>query len=405
MQNIDKAEEIAKNMIDLAPDNHLGYGCLGDIYFEYVDYELALKCYDVALSYSPEELTYLYNKACCLNILNRIQEAFDIIDKILSINSDYIQALTLKTFIYLKRKNYAKAMETYPFMVRPDIKQLINSRRFSSISVDEKSKQYYKSHWNREDLTDKTLLLYNNDGYGDSIMFSRYVPLLEKKTKKLIIEADKNLYDLYKFNFKNSQVILETDKPFNECDYTVSSMELLYAINSDFESIPFSGGWLNSPVEKTNRFETSTKKLNVGLFWQGNKNILKNRFVKLADFAPLFELSTIQFYSLDITKKDDDTIKLFEKYDIFDCKPYIDNFSDTASILKNLDLVITIDSSISHLSGALGVKTFLLLPNNPEWRWFNDDISTPWYDSVRIFKQKKQADWNEVILRIKKELQ
>ena len=127
--------------------------------------------------------------------------------------------------------------------------------------------------------------------------------------------------------------------------------------------------------------------------------------MKLADFAPLFELSTIQFYSLDITKKDDDTIKLFEKYDIFDCKPYIDNFSDTASILKNLDLVITIDSSIAHLSGALGVKTFLLLPNNPEWRWFNDDISTPWYDSVRIFKQKKQADWNEVILRIKKELQ
>ena len=405
MQKSDDAMSVAQKMIEVSPENHLGYGCLGDIYFEYVDYNLALESYEKALTLAPDELTYLYNKACCLNILDCEELALNVVDKILSIDADYIQAIALKTFIFLKRKKYDDAMHTYPLMVRPDIKQIINGGRFSKMIVDEKSKLYYQSHWNREDISNKKLLLYNNDGFGDSIMFSRYVSLLEQKSNKLVIETDKNLYDLYKHNFPNSKVVLETDEPFKDYDYTVSSMELLYSANVNFENIPFSQGWLSVPSEKIKQLELNSDKFKVGIFWQGNKHILKNRFVNISELSPLFELSNISFYSLDITDKDEETLQLFEKYNIFDCKNIINNFFDTAAILKNLDLLITVDSSVVHLAGALGIKTFLLLPNNPEWRWFNDNDKTPWYDSVRIFKQEHQANWEEVILRIKKELQ
>lgn len=405
MNEVELARKQAILMIDVAPDNHLGYGCLGDINFEYFDYNIALECYDVALKFAPTELTYLYNKGCCLNLLNRYDDALLIADDMLKIDKNSIKAMLLKTYVNLKCKKYSEAMETYPLMVRPDIKQIINGPRFSKKYVDKKADEYYKHHWDRQDISDKTLLLYNNDGYGDSIMFSRYVALLEKKCKNLIIEADKNLFRLYKSNFKNSHVILEKDFPFIGYDYTVSSMELLYSANLGLDNIPCSDGWLSVLVTDETKIDTDNNKLNVGVFWQGNKQILKNRFLSLSQLLPIFELENLKFFSLDITQKDEETSSLLKKYNVVDCSENISDFYDTASIVKQLDLVITIDSSIVHLAGALGVKTFLLLPNNTEWRWFNDVDTTPWYDSVKIFKQKYQSNWEEVILRIKKELQ
>ena len=93
-----------------------------------------------------------------------------------------------------------------------------------------------------------------------------------------------------------------------------------------------------------------------------------------------------------------------KKLPLIDLAPKISDYADTAAFLKNIDLLLTIDSSIANLAGAMGIKTFLLLPFDSEWRWFNNDYSTPWYDSVRIFKQNKPNDWSEVISRIKNEI-
>ena len=295
MNDVENSLFYANKMIEVDSACHLGYGCLGDINFEFIDYKVALDCYNFALKYAPDELTYLYNKACCLNNLGNKDEALLIVDKILEIDPNYIQATTLKTFILLRNKQYEKAMETYPLLVKPEVKQLINANRFAKNYIEDKVNEYYKSSWKREDISEKTLLLYNNDGYGDSIMFSRYVSLLEKKCKNLIIEADKNLFRLYKSNFKNSHVILEKDFPFVGYDYTVSSMELLYSANLDLNSIPFSEGWLSSSYSDETKIDTDKKKLNVGIFWQGNKHILKNRFLNLSQLQPIFELENLKF--------------------------------------------------------------------------------------------------------------
>ncbi len=409
LKEYNKAAEIAKKMIEIEPSNHIVYSSFAEIAFEYIDYNLALEYFNKALELKPNEVVYLYNIACCYSALNNFDKAFEVAEKILSISPENYDAIKLKTFSALRLGDYKKAMETYPFVVSPlrNKKEMV---KFSDGSDLHKFSKYYENHWDKEDLSQKTLLLYNPDGFGDSLMYSRFIPILLKRVKKLIIEVDKNLFDLYKYNlnFNNVEIISETKHLVQGYDYTATFMSLFYCLNLGLENIPYSSGWLSvddDTLQKIAKLDIfNNNKLKVGIFWQGNKKIMKNRFLNINDLIPLLEDNSVQYYSLDITQKDKTICDVLDKYGVIDCSAYINTFYDTAAIIKNLDLVVTIDSSIVHLSGALGIKTYLMLPKEAEWRWFNDNCSTVWYDSVKIFKQNKQGNWNDVILSIIKEL-
>ncbi len=403
----DKAADIAKKMIELDPANHIVYSYYAQIAFEYIDYNIALEYYEKALSLKPNDIIYMYNIAFCYSALNNFVKVFEIADKMLSLSPDNYNAIMIRTFSALALGDYEKAMETYPLLVSPVMKKINSVKGSKGIDL-QKFSTYYKNHWNKEDLSKKTLLVYNPDGFGDSLMFSRYLPLLSKKVNKLVVEVDKNLFDLYANSFKNIEIITETKELIQGYDYTATFMSLFYSLDLGLDNIPNSSGWF-SVDDNTSQFVSkldifNTNKIKIGIFWQGNKKVMKNRFLNINDLIPLFQDDSIQYYSLDISQKDKSIYDVFDKYGVVDCSPFIANFNDTAAIIKNLDLVITIDSSIVHLAGGLGVKTYLMLPNLAEWRWFNDDSSTVWYDSVKIFKQKKQGKWNDVILNIKKEL-
>ena len=208
---------------------------------------------------------------------------------------------------------------------------------------------------------------------------------------------------MYYKNFKseNIDVVLEKQEPYKNYDKSTSTMSLLYNAQLDFAHIPFSEGWLKVEQEKINEisklniFDTNKKK--IGIFYRGNTSVMPNRHIDLKELMPIFNLDKYLFYSLDIEKKDENEIKFFNDNNIIDCSKYINDFYDTAAIIKNLDLVITIDSSIVHLAGALSVDTYLLIPYSSEWRWFEDTKITPWYNSVTLFKQKIPADWKSVV--------
>lgn len=213
------------------------------------------------------------------------------------------------------------------------------------------------------------------------------------------MQTDSALIDLMQLNFKNVDVISKIQTPSDEFDIVVPVMDLPYALKMDFSVIPFSEAYICPDTVIKNKFsqlsEFKNDKYKIGIFWQGNKRILKNRSIDISMIVDLVKgKDKIQFYSLQI-ENDLPGVK-----ELIPLSPYIKNFNDTAALLSNLDLVITVDSSIVHLSGALGVNTYLLLPNTPEWRWFNDDKTTPWYNSVKIFKQKKIGDWKAVLKRV-----
>ena len=398
----------AKKLMEKDNNNPVSYSELFDAYNQLFDYDSALKCCSEAINKGYDITDNTCRKAICLNNMGRIDEAINVMESYTDESSDDYKIM--HAAIYFSNKKFKEGLKYYCEIVSPDLSERINKKENKiSFAVGKRFFEYYKKLWQREDLTNKTILVHQGPhGFGDFLMFSRYIPLLEKIAGRVVIEVPSNFYELFKYNFKNSLVVQETDVPYKDYDYTTSAMELLYNMNMDFYHIPFPEGWLNVPEEKIKNpdilslFNTSKKK--VGIFWKGTVDTMIHRMAELEDYIPLFDLDNCQFYSLDITEHDEETLEIFKKYNIINCKPHIKNAMDSAAILKNLDVLVTIDSFPLHLAGAIGVKTNLLLPGNAEWRWFRDTQTTPWYNSVRIFKQTDKPGWRDVILRVKEDL-
>jgi hypothetical protein len=264
-------------------------------------------------------------------------------------------------------------------------------------SKESKFKNIFKTKiWSPDIKLDKnqTILLYSDCGLGDTIMYCRYLNLLQEKVKNVILQTDKELVRILKDNFPSINIISKTEQrpPY---DIVIPMMDIQLALNLDFSQIPGVDKYLYT-TENTSILDQNKKK--IGLFWQGNRKVFKNRSIDINEFKDLLCLSNTNFYSFQLDNKNN----TFEN--IIDLSEYIKDYSDTASLLLNLDVLITIDSSIVHMAGALGVKTFLLLPKTAEWRWFDDKDNCSWYKSVKIFKQSDNSNWKDVISVVKNEL-
>ena len=167
----------------------------------------------------------------------------------------------------------------------------------------------------------------------------------------------------------------------------------------DFDNIPFANGYLKASKVEDERFKTDKKK--IGLFWQGSYDGYDNRAIPLKEMASLLDVPNCQFYGF---VKEDMQNQIKEYPEIIDIGSTLGDFLDTAGKIQNLDVFITIDTAVANLAGAMGIKTYLLLPYASEWRWFDDDKITPWYDSVTIFKQKAPWDWTSVVQEVLKEI-
>ena len=335
-------------------------------------------------------------------------------------------------FIQLKNKNFDVVKDDYYyFETRPKTQEQIEERAkryFYKYNLDKKYgineydfmqlkhlkrnstsdylSSYLKKDCKDKDIKNKRLLVYSSHGVGDLLMVSRYFDSLTKIVSELILQVPKSCISLLQYNFPNVKFVSsENIVDENSYDYTTSTLCLFYLVNVNLKEINTPDKFLsvNNEISTKNKIITSDKK--VGLFWQGNPVILPNRSVRLEKLVPLLDVKNTSFYSFQIDKIDEVSENLKHKLPITDIAPKISSYEDTAGFLMNIDVLVTIDSSIAHLAGALGVKTYLLLPYDAEWRWFDDKETTPWYKSIRIFKQVAPNDWDEVVQRVKKELE
>ena len=377
---------VLEKYLKFSDSNSEIYISLAINYMDLGQYATALHYYEKALYISPSNLNYLHGKATSLKYLDKINEAKEILEKIvLSPNATYQSKITLG-MLYLAEKRFDEGMNLY-----------------SLRSYDTKLNSVFKNCdliWKKgDDLSNKDVLVYSDCGLGDTIMFARYLPFLKDKCKSLTLQTDKELVRILKSNYPEVNVIRKAQQ-HPKYDIVLPLMNISWALNSDFYSIPYANGYLDVDEKGIHKFKElfDNEKINVGVFSKGNTRVFKNRAIPKDIIQKIFDIENISFYSME---KDSAT---YSVENITDLSSYIDDYYDTACILKSLDCLITIDSSIAHMAGALGVKTFLLLPHTPEWRWFKDDKETPWYNSVRIFKQKEPTEWSEVIARVKYEL-
>ena len=243
-------------------------------------------------------------------------------------------------------------------------------------------------------------MVYCDQGYGDHIQYIRYLPFLTDKFKAIKVVTRFNCLDLFKRSYpQNKYPNVEFYDDINnvgEYDTYALAADLPYHLKMDFNQIPYPDGYLSYDEEKQKYFQDKyfkTNKLKVGLCWRaggiGMRDAI-NRTINIDYFKKILGLDDIQFYSFQL----DDIFDAVEKYpQIIDLKSELKTFDDTASAIKNVDLFISADTSCLHLAGSLGVKSILLIPYCSDWRWFENDETTEWYNSVEIIKQEERVDW------------
>ncbi|MCM1265506.1 MAG: tetratricopeptide repeat protein [Candidatus Gastranaerophilales bacterium] len=378
---IKQAETACANAIKAFPQSGAAWIMAGTLQeFSYCDEELAQDCYLTAIENGSP--TAYYHLAVSYQKVGKFKEA----------EENYKKMIEL-----MPREEYSQASLGTLYLTQKDVK-----RGYEYFQKREKAPEIYtlKNLWNGDISKNKTLFLYCDQGLGDHMQFIRYLPFLTDKFAKIKVFTRDNCIGLFersypKTKYKNIE-FYDRFANIGEYDKYVLSSDLPYYLNIDFNNIPYADGYLEYDKERYEYFKNKyfqTDKLKVGMCWKAGGSGMRaaiNRTINIDYFKNVLGLENIQFYSVQL----DDIFDAVEKYpQMIDLKQDIKTFDDTAAALKNLDLFITADTSPLHLAGALGVKTFLLIPYCSDWRWFENDRTTEWYSSVELFKQQDRRDW------------
>ncbi len=399
---------------------------------------LGLKRYGEALSYSekslalmPDQPDSLSTYAAILMALGRHEEALTAYDRTLQLKPDFAQALNHRGSVLRELKRLDQALASYDraLQLKPDLAEAFNNRgmlrlllgryrdgwidhewRWEAESIITKRPNINAQAWQGEDLMGRRIAIYVEQGLGDVIQFARYLPLLVQRGAKVTFFVPGNLTRLLRPLTSRIKLLSSIDnrEPF---DFQCALMSLPLWFGTELPSIPNEVPYLRAEEDLVARWkkEIAGHGFTIGIAWQGAPGTIdQGRSVPLAEFVPLSLLPGVRLISLQKTHGLDQLAafpagsNIETLGDEFDGGP--DAFVDTAAVMSNLDLIITSDTSIAHLAGALGRPTWVALKHVPDWRWLLDREDSPWYPSMRLFRQQTAGDWKFVFAKIAQEL-
>ncbi len=249
--------------------------------------------------------------------------------------------------------------------------------------------------WEGEPLDGKSILIFAEQGMGDTIQFARYAVPLKQRGAEVHCRCAAVVADLIATISGISGVHRMDGSPVPICDFQISMMDLPRIFNTDRETIPAKDGYVSAPKDTFRPNEG----FGVGLVWQGNRAHKNDAFrsIPLSCLEDVIAIDGINFYSLQVGEEAQQIVDLGWVDQIEDLAPGIRDFSDSADILSKLDLLITIDSAPAHLAGALGTPVWTLLPTIADWRWGRHGQTTCWYNSMRLFRQVSLGEWGSVV--------
>lgn len=365
--------------------------------------ERAIEFYDRALKIDPTSYKAWFNLAHIYNVENQAKNAVSALKICNKLKPNDQETQYFLSIALMRAKNYDKGLKLFENRLCKETAIALQNKTYPNLASRERL-------WKGENIKDKTILVYYEAGFGDVIMFARYLPLLKKRCKKLILYPQKQLVPLFERSNLGIDEIIEGFIPEQNLDFDVHAplLSLPYLLglkgNKVFEA---SEGYLNADFELANEYKEkffNNDKFKIGIKWQGNTYYDKDRVIPTEAFSPLIEMDNTQFYSFQTFEGSEELEKLTSKYDIVDIGKDLLDFNQTAAALVNLDLVICNDTSLAHLAGALGVPCFVLLPYEVNWRWHHDLSKCDWYDSLRLYRQKSIGDWDSVFEQVHKTL-
>ncbi len=271
------------------------------------------------------------------------------------------------------------------------------------------ARDFRQPQWKGEPIHGKTILLHAEQGLGDSIQFVRYAPLVAARGAKVILEVHAGLGHLCR-NLRGISQLIERGVPPPHFDVQCPLLSLPLAFRTDLDSIPASVPYLAPDPQRvfTWRARLGTRRgMRIGIAWSGNRlhRDDRHRSIPLAALAPLlrdrpeFEFHVVQ---TDIRPADRETLRTMPH--IHEHGVLLRDFSDTAALVSLLDLVITVDTAVAHLAGALGWPVWVMLAAVPDWRWMLGRDDSPWYPSMTLFRQRRRDDWAPVLTEVARQM-
>jgi tetratricopeptide (TPR) repeat protein len=360
-------------------------------------YAEALPWFDQAVRLKRDYPTAAINKAYSLGQLHRFDEAFAVYAALKLSHPNHPEATWALSLLQMLTGDFESG-----FAGR-EARWKIPTLPIARFSTP-------KPMWlGREAVAGTTVLIHVDEGLGDTIQFVRYVPMVAARGARVILVVAKSLCPLLSDLPGVSECLPYTDDALPPFDMYCPIGSLPLAFGTRLETIPSETPYLPMPAKtRVQAFEDRLgrhDKLRVGLVWSGNPAHVNdhNRSLPASQLAAILDLDAT-FVSLQKDAKPADLALLRERADILDLTEHLTDFAETAALVSCLDLVVTIDTSVAHLSGALGRPTWILLPYTPDYRWLLDRDDSPWYPTARLFRQTDSREYASVLSRVRTEL-
>ena len=393
-KKLEAATTSYQKALAIAPDAaHLHYA-LGVVQQQRGNWEAAIDGYQQAVKLEPSDRKAWTNLGALFQEMGQPQASIDCYQNILSLDPEDAIAHMNLSIVLRQLGDWERGFAEFEWRWR---------------CPDKAPRDFTQPLWDGSDLDGKTILIHAEDGYGDTIQFIRFLPQVAQRGGRAIVECPPWLVRLLGC-VPGIAELVPFGSPLPEFAVHAPLLSLLHLLRATPETLP-SPPYLSVPDSTrvtlqadSDRFDDRFK---VGIVWAGNPNHQRDhdRSTTLEQFLPLLAVEGVAFYSLQKGPRSPELAQFSQRSQIQDLSAELEDFADTAAAIEQLDLVISVDTSVAHLAGALGKPVWVLLSHNADWRWMLDRNDTPWYHTLRLFRQSQRGDWAGVFARVAQELQ
>ncbi len=355
----------------------------------------ALAAYDRALTFAPDNAALLANRAVALRRLDRPQEAVMSATRALRSRPGFAQARFVEAVARLTLGDFRAGWRGY------EARALVGD-------VARKDRGFDASLWLGEpSLIGKTILLHAEQGFGDTMQFVRYLPLVAARGASIVLEVQGELTRLLSC-LPGIATVVARNAPLPHFDYHCPLLSLPLACATELATVPAEIPYIAAAEADVAwwRARLPQRRPRIGLAWSGTRshdNDL-NRSMRLAMLAPLLELPGVTIVSLQHEVREEDAAFLEGRAEVVQIAPSFRDFADTAAVIASLDAVVSVDTAVAHLAGAMGKPLLLLLPFAADFRWLRERRDSPWYPSARLYRQPVFGDWTSAVDELREDL-
>lgn len=424
-RRLPEARAAYEEAIRWRPTYALAYNNLGNVLRELREIDQAIACYDKALEFDPHNAQTLINLGSAWHEHGALEKALECYDRAMQLNSASSEVHNNLGTALRDMNREAEALAAFersialdPNVAEPHYNRglmLLARERFAAgwpafawrgLCKNYPRREFTQPLWQAESLPDGSLLVHAEQGFGDTIQFVRFLTQVRERVGRVVLEVQPQLVPLLAQSGFPEAIASGAELPRFDAHVPLLDLAALFVRSTaDIRDTPYLSAD-NVRTENWRQRLASVPGYKVGIAWQGNRDYVTDRWrsIPLAQFAPLAKIAGVSLVSLQKGFGSEQLDEFCDAWPVVDLAAELDNeggaFLDTAAAMQSLDLVITSDTSIAHLAGALGVPVWVALPLVPDWRWFREREDSPWYASMRLFRQRTAGDWSEVFARI-----